>query len=153
VGNGRLASTKVQHRRSTLREFKTAARKAPPTAFENAEPIEFSIDGETFTAYPPSAGQLAMLTAAQADSRDVTESMAAIIDFLDGMLDEDAQAMYRRRLLDRDDPFDFDTVNDIVEGLIEEWSARPTKSPSVSSPSRKSAGSRSTARPRSRATT
>jgi hypothetical protein len=136
-----------------LREFKTAARNAAPTMFDNAEPIQFTIDGEEFTAYPPSPGQLAMLVAAQADSRDVSESMAAIIDFLDGILDEDAQAMYRRRLMDRNDPFDFDTVNDIVEGLVEEWSARPTKSPSVSSSSRRTAGSRSTAKPRSRATT
>lgn len=102
-------------------------------------------------AYPPSPGQMAMLISAQAESRDVTESVAAIIDFLDGILDEDAQAMFRRRLLDRDDSFDFDTVNEIVEGLIEDWSARPTTSSSVSSSSRKSAGSRSTAKPRSRA--
>jgi hypothetical protein len=129
-----------------LREFKTAARKAAPAVFDDAEPIEFSIDGETFTAYPPSPGQLAMLVAAQADSRDVSESMAAVIDFLDGILDEDAQAMYRKRLLDRTDPFDFDTVNEIVEGLIEEWSARPTKSPSASSSSRRTGGSRSTAK-------
>lgn len=129
-----------------MREFKTAARKSAPTFIEDAQPIEFAIDGETFTAYPPSPGQMAMLIAAQADSRDVSESMAAIIDFLDGILDEDAQAMYRKRLMDRNDPFDFDTVNDIVEGLVEEWSARPTKSPSVSSSSRRTAGSRSTAK-------
>jgi hypothetical protein len=133
------------------REFKTAARKTKPTVFDDAEPLTFSIDGEEFTAYPPSAGQMAMLIAAQADSRDASESIAAIIDFLDGILDEDAQAMYRRRLLDREDPFDFDTVNDIVEGLVEEWSARPTKSPSASSSSRRSAGSRSTAKRPSRA--
>lgn len=136
-----------------MREFTTAARKSAPTFIEDAQPIEFVIDGETFTAYPPSPGQMAMLIAAQADSRDVSESMAAIIDFLDGILDEDAQAMYRKRLMDRNDPFDFDTVNEIVEGLVEEWSARPTKSPSVSSSSRRTAGSRSTAKPRSRATT
>jgi hypothetical protein len=134
-----------------VREFKTAARTAAPSAFDDAEPIEFSIDGESFMAYPPSPGQMAMMISAQAESRDVTESVAAIIDFLDGILDDDAQAMFRRRLLDRDDPFDFDTVNEIVEGLIEEWSARPTMSPSVSSSSRKSVGSRSTAKPRSRA--
>ncbi len=134
-----------------MREFKTAARRAAPSAIEGAEPIEFSIDGDVFTAYPPSSGQLAMMIAAQADSREVAESVAAVIDFLDGILDEDAQETFRRRLLDREDPFDFDTVNEIVEGLIEEWSARPTKSPSASSSSRKSAGSRSTAKPRSRA--
>lgn len=134
-----------------MREFKTAARQGAPAAFDGAEPIPFKVDGEEFMAYPPSPGQMAMLISAQAESRDVTESVAAIIDFLDGILDEDAQAMFRRRLLDRDDPFDFDTVNEIVEGLIEDWSARPTMSPSASSSSRKSAGSRSTAKPRSRA--
>jgi hypothetical protein len=134
-----------------VREFKTAARQAAPSAFDDADPIQFSVDGEEFTAFPPSPGQMAMLVSAQAKSRDVTESVAAIIDFLDGILDEDAQAMFRTRLLDRTDPFDFDSVEEIVEGLIEEWSARPTMSSSASSSSRKSAGSRSTAKPRSRA--
>lgn len=135
-----------------MREFVTAARQAP-SAIEGAEPIQFKIDGEEFTAYPPSPGQMAMLIQAQADSRDVTESIAAIIDFLDGILDEEAQKMFRRRLLDRNDPFDFDNVNELVEGLVEEWTARPTTSSSASSSSPKSVGSKSTAKPRSRATT
>lgn len=134
-----------------MREFTTAARRAAPSAIEGAEPIEFNLDGDVFTAYPPSPGQLALLISAQADSREVTESIAAVIDFLNGILDEDAQAVFRRRLLDREDPFDFDSVNEIVEGLIEEWSARPTQ-PSSDSPSLpKTAGSRSTAKPRSKA--
>jgi hypothetical protein len=136
-----------------LREFTTAARRAAPTAFDGAQPITFKIDGDEFTAYPPTPGQMAMLVSAQAEGRDVTTSMAAIIDFIDGLLDEDGREMYRRRLLDRDDPFDFDTVNEIMEGLMEEWSARPTKSPSDYASSRKSGGSRSTAKRRSPAST
>jgi hypothetical protein len=134
-------------------EFKTAARRSAPSALEGAKPIQFTIDGDEFTAYPPTPGQMAMLVAAQADSREVPESIAAVIDFLDGLFDDEAKDMYRKRLLDRDDPFDFDTVNEIVEGLLEEWSARPTKSPSDYASSRKSAGSKSTAKRRSTAKT
>jgi hypothetical protein len=135
-----------------VREFKTAGRVAKP-AFEGAEPIEFAVDGDVFMAYPPTAGAMAIMLAAQADSRDASESVAGIIDFFDGMLDEDGRETFRNRLLDRDDPFDFDMVNDIMEGLIEEWSARPTKSPSVSASSRASAGPRSTAKRPSKART
>lgn len=131
-----------------MREFVTAARQAP-SALEGAEPIEFVVDGETFMAYPPTTGQLAMLVASQAKNREVPDTVAAVIDFLDGILDEHAQVVFRKRLMDRDDPFDFDTVNWIVENLIEEWGGRPTTSPSGSSPSRRSAGSRSTAKRRS----
>lgn len=133
-----------------MREFKTAGRRVQP-AIEGAEPITFKIDGDEFTAYPPSAGQMAIMLASQADSRDVTENVAGVIDFLDGLLDDDAKEVFRRRLLDRDDPFDFDMVNEIMEGLMEEWSARPTKSPSVSATSQRSAGSRSTAKRRTTA--
>lgn len=130
------------------RAFVTSAKAAVP-AFEGAVPITFTIDGDEFVAYPPTPGQFALLLAAQADSRDVAESMAGIIDFLNGMLDEDGQTVFRERLLDRDDPFDFDMVNEIVAGLIEEWTARPTPPPSASASSRTSGGRKSTARPRS----
>jgi hypothetical protein len=131
-----------------LREFKTAGARSKPV-IEDAEPITFKVDGDEFTAYPPTAGQMAMMLAAQAESRDVPENVAGVIDFFDGLLDEDGRDTFRRRLLDRDDPFDFDMVNEIMEGLMEEWSARPTKSPSVSATSQRSAGSRSTAKRRS----
>lgn len=130
------------------RAFTTSAKVAE-SAFDGAMPITFTVDGDEFTAYPPTTGQFALLLAAQAETRDVSESMAGIIDFFNGMLDEDGQDTFRTRILDRDDPFDFDMVNDIMAGLIEEWTARPTPPPSVSASSRTSGGKRSTARPRS----
>jgi hypothetical protein len=130
-----------------VREFKTAAKRHE--VFEGAEPIAFTLDGEEYTAYPPSPGQLALMLASQADSRDESENVAGIIDFFDGLLDDEGRDAIRRRLLDRDDPFDFDMVRDIIEGLFEEWSARPTKSPSASRTSQRSGGARSTAKRRS----
>ena len=136
-----------------MREFSTAARRSAPLALEGSEPIEFTVDGDKYTAYPPTPGQFMLLMSAQAKGRDEVESVASIIDFLDGILDENAQADFRRRLMDRDDPFDFDTVTQIMEGLIEEWSARPTQSPSASSSSPANGGRKSTARRPSRAST
>lgn len=136
-----------------MKEFTTAARRSAPAAIDGSEPIQFTVDGEEFTAYPPTPGQFMMLMSAQAKGRDEVESVASIIDFLDGILDDNAQAMFRRRLLDRNDPFDFDTITTIMEGLIEEWSARPTQSPSASPSSQANGGRKSTARRPSRAST
>jgi hypothetical protein len=136
-----------------VREFKTAGRRATSAFGDEAEPITFTIDGEEFTAYPPSTGAMAMMLAAQAESRDVTENVAGLIDFYDGILDEAGRERFRERLMDRDDPFDFEMVNEIVEGLMEEWSGRPTRSPSASSTSQRSGGSKSTAKRRPTART
>lgn len=133
-----------------MREFKTAAKRGKSASFDGAEPITFTLDGEEFTAYPPTTGQMALMLSTQADSRDVATQVAGLIDFLDGILDEHGQETFRRRLLDRDDPFDFDDVNMILDGLVEEWTARPTNPPSGSSSSRQTGGRKSTAKPRSR---
>lgn len=132
-----------------MREFTTQGKKVV-SPLENPVAVTFSLDGEELTAYPPSAGQLAYLVASQADSRDVSEQMAAMIDFVDGILDENGRDMFRTRLLDRDDPFDIDDVERILEALMEEWSTRPTMPSSASSSSPASGGRRSTAKPRSK---
>jgi hypothetical protein len=135
-----------------VRDFSTSGQ-GNKSAFEGAQPIEFRVDDDVFVAYPPTPGQAALFMAAQAKNRDVADNVAGVIDFFDGMLDEEGQALFRQRLLDREDSLDFDTVSEIIEALFEEWSARPTQPSSASSSSRKSVGQRSTAKPRSRATT
>ncbi|TFG40365.1 MAG: hypothetical protein E4H44_00220 [Candidatus Aminicenantes bacterium] len=127
-----------------MKAFSTAGR-APEPAMEGAAPITFDIDGEEVTAYPPTSGQMAMMIADQSEHRDVADSVAGIIDFCDGILDDKGKALLRRRLLDRDDPFDMSNIQDILEYLIEEWSNHPTQSSSVSSVSRSNGGRRSKA--------
>jgi hypothetical protein len=135
-----------------VRDFNTSGQ-GNKSAFDGAEPIEFKIDDDIFVAYPPTPGQAALFMAAQAKNRDIPDHVAGVIDFFDGLLDEESREVFNRRLLDRDDSLDFDIVSEIIEALFEEWSARPTQPSSASTSSRKSAGSRSTAKPRSRATT
>lgn len=132
-----------------MKEFVTAGRRSKNSVFDNAEPVTFKVDDDEFTAYPPTEGQMALMMAAQANNRETSDHVAGVIDFFDGLLDEETQKIFRERLMDRDDPFDFDLVQEIMESLIEEWSGRPTQSPRGSTPSRPTTGRKSTARQRS----
>jgi hypothetical protein len=132
------------------KSFSTANRNAPEPAFD-AEPLTFQVDGEDWTATPPTGGQMALVMAAQAEHTSPVEQIRGLIDFLDSVLDENAQARYRERLMDRNDPFDIADVEGIIEWLMEEWSALPPTQPRDYLPSRKSTGAASTAKRPSRA--
>ena len=131
----------------TLKSFHTAERQTPISAFADAEPLEFQIDEETFTAYPPTGAQLALAMAAQGSHSSMSDRMAGLMDFLAGILDDKGMERFRVRLQDRDDPFDMDTVEAVILWLTEEWAARPTQSGSGSRSSRRSSGRRLTATP------
>ena len=133
----------------SIKSFSTANSNAPESALEGAEPIEFDVDGETWTAYPPTAGQLALIMAAQSEYSTPVERVRGMIDLLDSILDEEHRARYRERLMDREDTFEFDTVEAILEYLIEQWSARPPTKPADYLPSQRSTGKQSTGKRRS----
>lgn len=130
-----------------MKEFTTAAREAD---ISPDEVVEFSIDGETCRAFQPSNGQLAVLLASVASTQNWTHQVAGVINFFDAVLDEDSSAYVSRRLLDRNDAFGLDEVQEVIQWLVEEWSSRPTPSPSGSTPSPPKGGQKSTPRtPRS----
>lgn len=128
--------------------FTTDSTQETPSAIDGAQPIEFELDGETFTAYPPTPAQFAFHIREQ-NHKDTARRIASVVNFLDGLLDEKGRDRLADRLLDRDDPFDLDDVNKIISGLIEEWTANPTEQPSSSQPPPPSTGRKSTAKRRS----
>jgi len=136
-----------------MRSFTTAGKQTSEETFEGAEPLKFVLDDSEYIAYPPTPAQFAVFMSSQAESRESQDHVAGVIDFFDGLLEEEARRTFRRRLLDRDDPFDFDMVQEIMEWLVEEWAARPTKPSSDSPSSRTTTGPRSTAKRRSTAST
>lgn len=127
--------------------FTTDSSQEAASAIDGAEPIEFTLDDETFKAYPPTPAQFAYHVREQSH-RDTSRRIASVINFLDGLLDEQGRDRFAERLLDRDDPFGLDDVNNIIAGLIEEWTANPTEPPSSSAQSPSTAGKRSTAKRR-----
>lgn len=136
----------------TKRHFSTK-NTASTAAFEDAEPIEFTIDSDTYTAYPPKAAQFAYFIATQAKNRDTSDNMAGVIDFFDGLFDQADRDRFRTRLLDRNDPLDFSIIEDLVDMLMEEWMERPTSAASDSSESPRTTRTRSSAKRPSRAST
>jgi len=130
-----------------VKEFVTALKAVT----EEDESIEFTLDGHVITCYRPSAAQFAVAAASVSRHRPVEEKLAGIIDFFVEILDEDSRGYIEGRLLDRNDPFGLDEVDDIMGWMVEEWSARPTQSPTGSTPSRQNGGRKST-RPTSKST-
>lgn len=134
----------------SLKSFSTANRTAPEPAFDSP-PLTFQVDGEDWTANPPTGGQMALVMAAQSEYATPVEQVRGLIDFLDSVLDDTAKARYRERLMDSKDPFDIADVEGIIEWLMEEWSAIPPTQPADYLPSRSSTGRASTAKRPSRA--
>jgi hypothetical protein len=140
-----------------MREFETAV--AATRAEDTDEPtidfavLEFDEDEEVKRvvchAYFPGEGEVLMLIADAMGRRSSgPEKIAAIIDFLVNVLDEESTEYITGRLLDRHDPFGIGEIEPIVFALIEEMGGRPTKQPSDFAQSRKAVGPKSTPRTR-----
>jgi hypothetical protein len=125
----------------SLKEFTTAA-EAAETAEDEGKP--FTVDGRECRVYQPSSGQMAVLLASVSRTQDWTTQIAGIINFFVEVLDESSNSYIVGRLLDRTDPFGLDEVQSIIEWMVEDWTGRPMPSPSVSTPSRRNGGRKST---------
>jgi hypothetical protein len=125
----------------TIKAFTTAA-KADGDEF--GEPITFPVDGHDTTFNPPTSGQISVALIGASDMATSVEAAAATINFFFSLLDDEDVTHYKRRLFDREDPFGPETIGELIEMLMEEWSARPTKQPTDYAPSQRSGGQRST---------
>lgn len=123
-----------------MRDIQTSKAQSSAT-FENDVPITFHIDDDEVTAHPPTEGQLALVMASMSDEGSPT-MVSEVLSFFFGMFDEGDAAVLRERM--RKGTLPMDSVSEIIEALIEEWSKRPTKSPSDSTPSRRRTGKSST---------
>lgn len=126
-----------------MKQFITAATEADATD-EEIDKIEFEVDGVMCTAFRPGDGQLAIFMAATSKNSTTEESVAGIINFFSSVLDDDSNTYIVSRLMNRKDKFGLPQVDEIMRWLISEWSARPTRQPSGSTPSPESTGTSST---------
>lgn len=115
-----------------MKEFTTAINEV--IEGDTEAPMEFLLDGEKIRAYKPTEGQLAMLMASMGRHTTDQTKIAGIIDFFVAVLDEEGHQYVVSRLLSRDDPLGIVQVQEVMEWMIEEWTGRPTKPLSVSTP-------------------
>lgn len=130
-----------------VKEFVTAAKatEGEETGVLGSD-LVVTVDGREILFFAPTEGQLALFMAGASDSTSQVGSIASTINFFFSLLDDENVRYFKVRLFDRRDPFSAVDVVDIVEYLVGEWSARPTKQPSDYMPSQSSTGQRSTAR-------
>lgn len=109
-----------------------------------ADVIEFKVDGQILRAYPPTASQIAVAVAGTGKRVPFERKIQTVVDFFVRILDDEDAAYVTERLLDRSDPFGLEQIEQIMKGLMEEWSARPTQPSSDSSATPPTTGSSST---------
>jgi len=110
-------------------------------------PFEFEVrEGEfvTMTAKPPTSGQLAMMVLTNTSPK-MTDRIRGMFDFLAAVLDQKDYDIIEEQL---HEGMDVDVLAEIVDYIVGEWGARPTKPSSDSASSRRNTGRRSTAKQR-----
>lgn len=125
-----------------VKQFTTAARKrAIPVEWIEFEIVEApEAEGDVARVITckavaePSDGQIAFLMARQTQHVRTQEKVGALLNFFDSVLEDETQSYISDRLLDPEDEFGVDEIQDILGFLMEEWSARPTKSSTASIP-------------------
>jgi hypothetical protein len=127
-----------------VKEFITAANDAQEPEGSEDKGMEFAVDGVLCRCYKPNDGQLAVLMASTGRHSNYQEQIAGVINFFVATLDDESHNYLVSKLLDRNDKFGLEEVQNIMEWMVEEWGARPTKSSSGSTPSRQRGGRKST---------
>jgi hypothetical protein len=125
-----------------VQEFITAVDKASEP--ENA-PTRFKIDGREVAAFQPADGQLALLMASMGRGMQANDAIAATVNFFCELFEGADKHYVEERLLNREHTLPIEKIQEILEWLIEQWSARPTQSPSDSPTLPASVGQNSTA--------
>jgi len=123
-----------------LREFSTAATRGK-AGVPNAIDIEFKLDDDVLTAHAPTSGQVVLFI--QHGRSGGVASIEGLFAFFSDVLDDKDWKKVEEKLRDG---MDVELLSEISNYLIGEWSGRPTRLSSVSSPTPNGTGPRSTAK-------
>lgn len=82
------------------------------------DPIEFALDGITYTAVRPTSEQMLLLLG---DWHDDNARAAGVVSIFHSIVTPSDVLM--RRLNDRTDPFDLSDVHEVMRWLTSEWNA------------------------------
>lgn len=130
-----------------IRDFKLAVEEEIEETDDSiADFVAFTVNEKgPYNLYKPTAAQLMLLMAAQAENDDI-ESTAGLLTFMQGVFDAGSYRALRKRFNDRNDPLDLFKLMDIITELIKEWTGFPTQRSSDSPTSPPTTGKRSTGR-------
>lgn len=94
---------------------------------EEVEPLEFELHGETFSCRPELQGATLLTYSKRFASDDLAEVNAAFLDFFGSALKADSYVKFKELCESEDKIVKVETLGEIAEWLIEEYTDRPTK--------------------------
>lgn len=99
-----------------------------------SEPIEFELDGDTYTFTPPKTTTLVLPILGVGDEdRLEVETLKGVLDWLGGGLPKDQEERIEKRLRDPRDDLDLDVVVGIAYDLLKKVAGAPLAAQSASS--------------------
>jgi hypothetical protein len=117
--------------------FEIAAEQAE-SINPDATVVTIKLPSGEYDTRTPTSGQIVMFQTRLGNG----DGSEAIFKLLESVVDVGAVEEIQQMLDDGE--LSFDTISELIQWLIGEWTARPTKSSSVSSASRKATGKQST---------
>lgn len=114
---------------------------AAATPTDDDEVIEFTINNEDFVyaSYIPEETQIALFTSVFTEGAQESVVMSAILRFLRGILDKESYSQLENRMSIRP-TIPLESLMEIIEYLLEEFTNHPSQRSSGSTPSRGSGG-------------
>lgn len=105
--------------------FTTSARRAEDDD-STPQTVEFTVDGEDYTAMRPKDATIMLMVASSTDG--IATSTLEATRFLDSVLPAAQARRISARLRDPKDDFDLADLFPIIQHIISEFSNRPTES-------------------------
>jgi len=100
----------------------------------NTEPLSFSLHGETFECHPSVQGKVLLKIVAKTANDEQGFAVAQVLEeFFSICLLPESLERFNNLLEDPERIVSVETIGEITGWLIEEYSARPTRQPEVSS--------------------
>jgi hypothetical protein len=114
------------------------------TKLSDFEPLDFELNGVKFDCKPAIQGSVLLEFVRDADGDSGGDSAKALYSFLSSAMAEEEYNRLQTVLHDPDIIIDIELIGEIVAWLVEEYSARPTTQPEVSSTGQTISGTTST---------
>ncbi len=103
------------------------------TGSANAAPLSFKLHGETFNCRPAIPGKVMLNLISKSDESKPAETANMVFEFFTKVLLEEDSKRFQSLIDDSERVVQMDTIGEIVQWLVEEYSNRPMPGPEVSS--------------------
>lgn len=105
-------------------QFTTSTGDSDTGEVEDADVLEFSVDGTALHAIKPTPEQWGVLMGLMANVSTVAERIHALQTFASHVLDETSYMYVQNRMLDRNDKFGTDVYNKMLNAIIDHFSPK-----------------------------